>query len=161
MSASRLRLFVLLAASAAGLSACADDYGYGYGMSAGYGPRGGYACDPNYYDCRGYGYDSYADYGGYYGDPWYGWYGDYFYPGVGLFVFDSFGHRFRMDRDQHRFWEGRRGNFPNRNWNDQRWQRWDGFRGRGNGVRGQGNFRSQGTRQNMNMGGHMGAHRGH
>ena len=147
MSASRLRLFVLLAASAAGLAACADDYGYGYGMSAGYGPRGGY-CDPNYYDCGAYGYDAY-DYG--YGDPWYGWYGDYFYPGVGFFVFDRFGHRFRMDRDQHRFWQGRRGN---RSWTDQRFQHWNGFH-------------SQGTRQNIapHMSGHMsapmGGHRGH
>jgi hypothetical protein len=147
MSGSRLRVLILLAASAAGLSACADDYGYGYGMSAGYGPQARYACDPHYYDCAaygygGYGYDSYGDYGGYYGDPWYGWYGDYFYPGIGLFVFDSFGRRFRMDRDQRRFWDGRRSHFPNRNWNDQRWQRWDGFRG-------------QAAHPATNMGGHM------
>jgi hypothetical protein len=149
MSGSRLRLFVLLAASAAGLSACADDYGYGYGMSAGYGPRGGYACDPHYYDCGAYGGYDY-DYG--YGDPWYGWYGDFFYPGTGLFVFDNFGRRFRMNRDQRHFWDGRRSHFPNRNWNDQRWQHWDGFHGQGGHPSGH---------PSGNMGHMSGGHRGH
>src|SRR3954467_3117347 len=134
MVSPRLRNLVLIAAGAAGLSACADyGNGYGYGgMSVGYGTAG--YCDPYYSDCyAGYGY------GAGYGDPWYGWWGDYYYPGIGFFVFDSYGRRYRWNDNQRHYWEGRRGHWGNRNWNDQSWQRWDGYRQQG----GQGNWSGQ------------------
>jgi hypothetical protein len=132
MVSSRLRNVLLIALGAASLAACDEGYGYGYGgMSAGYGPPGRY-CDPYWEDCYGaYGYGY-----GYYGDPWWGWYGDYYYPGIGFFVYDRFGHRHRWNDSQRRFWEGRRGAFPNRNWNDQRFQNWGGFRQGNGGNRG-------------------------
>ncbi|MEA3065825.1 MAG: hypothetical protein QOJ27_2277, partial [Sphingomonadales bacterium] len=118
MSLIRLRTAVLLAAGL-GLSACAYDRGYGYGgLSVGYG---GY-CDPYYDDCySGYGYGGYSD-------PWYGWYGDYYYPGIGIYVFDRYGRRHRWNDDHRRYWEGRRGHWQGRDWNDRRWERWDNYR---------------------------------
>ncbi|MDB5693328.1 MAG: hypothetical protein JWO81_2391 [Alphaproteobacteria bacterium] len=147
MSSSRLRKILLIAAAAAGLSACSEGYGYG-GMSASYGPAGGY-CDPYRGDCYGgYGYDDgYGGYGGYYGDPWYGWYGDYYYPGSGFFVFDRFGRSHRWSDNDRRYWEGRRGNLQNRNWNDPRWQRWDGYRQQGGNN---GNWSGQNRSWNSN-----------
>lgn len=116
----RLRSAVLVLAAGLGLSACSHYDGYGYGgLSVGYG--GGY-CDPYYYDC----YSGYGR-GGYY-DPWYGWYGDYYYPGIGIYVFDRFGRRHRWNDDHRRYWEGRRGRWRDRDWNDRRWERWDNFR---------------------------------
>src|SRR5689334_20433090 len=118
MVCPRLRNLVLIAAGATGLSACTD-YGYGggygaYSVSAGYGAPG--YCDP-YYGCPGgYAYDVG------YGDPWYGWWGDYYYPGIGFYVYDSYGHRHRWNDEQRHYWEGRRTHYGNRNWNDQRWQ---------------------------------------
>src|SRR6185436_6630068 len=118
---ARLRSLLLVLAAGAGLSACAYDRGYGYGgLSVGYG---GY-CDPYYYDC----YSGYGGYGGYY-DPWYGWYGDYYYPGIGIYVFDRWGRRHRWNDDPRRYWEGRRGRWQGRDWNDRRWERWDNYRG--------------------------------
>jgi hypothetical protein len=121
MSSARLRTSILLLAAGLGLGACAYDRGYGYGgLSVGYGS--GY-CDPYWDDC----YSGYGR-GGYY-DPWYGWYGDYYYPGIGIFVFDRWGRRHRWSDDHRRFWEHRRHNWGGRDWNDRRWERWDGFRG--------------------------------
>jgi hypothetical protein len=126
----RLRAVAILLAGAVGLSACAYDDGYGYGgVSVGYGGRG--YCDPRWDDC--YGYDSYGyGYGGAY-DPWYGWWGGYYYPGIGIYIYDQGGRRYRWNDNQRRYWEGRRQNYRGRDWNDQRWQRWDGFRGREDG----------------------------
>ncbi|HEX4735997.1 MAG TPA: hypothetical protein VH331_00385 [Allosphingosinicella sp.] len=127
---SRLRNVLLIALGAAGLAACNEGYGYG-GMEVGYGARAygpGY-CDPYWEDCYGaYGYG----YGGY-GDPWWGWWGDYYYPGIGFYVYDRGGHRYRWNDNQRHYWEGRRGGYGNRNWNDQRWQNWNGFRQGNNG----------------------------
>jgi hypothetical protein len=157
MSGPRFRSILILLAGAAGLSACADEgYGYGGGMSVGYGA--GRGCDPRYDDCgygSAYGYGDYGyDYGGYYGDPWYGWYGDYYYPGIGFFVFDREGRRHRWSDNDRRFWEGRRGQFSNRNWNDQRWQRWDGFRNQGVRSGGTMNQGNRGVRGAAPQGGH-------
>ena len=122
MSVRRFRLPALLLASTLGLSACAYGYGdYGY-ASVGYG--GGY-CDPYYDDC-------YGGYGGsHYGDPWYGWYDDYYYPGWGIYVYDQWRRPHRWN-DYHRsYWESRRHRWGDRNWNDRRWERWDGWERRG------------------------------
>jgi hypothetical protein len=132
---ARLRTSLILAAAGLGLSACAYDDGYGYGgLSVGYGGYGGYGgyCDPYYEGCySGYGYG--------YGDPWYGWYGDYYYPGIGIYVFDRHGRRHRWSDNDRRYWEGRRGHWQGRDWNDHRWERWDGYRGdRRDGRRGEG-----------------------
>jgi hypothetical protein len=121
---ARLRTAFLLVAAGLGLGACSTYDGYGYGgLSVGYG--GGY-CDPYYYDC----YSGYGGYGGGYAyDPWYGWYGDYYYPGIGIYVFDRYGRRHRWNDDHRRYWEGRRGRWEGRDWNDRRWERWEGYRG--------------------------------
>jgi hypothetical protein len=120
MPFARLRAAALLLASAAGLSACSyydDGYGYG-GVSVGVGYGDGY-CDPYWDDCyRGRAYD-----------PWYGWYGDYYYPGIGFYVYDRWGRRYRWADDHRRYWEGRRHHWRDRDWNDRRWERWEGFRG--------------------------------
>ena len=133
MSVAPIRAAVLLLAGSFGLAACNDGYGYG-GMSVGYGAAG--YCDPRWDDCYyNSGYDRYG-YGGYgYGgayDPWWGWYGDYYYPGVGFYIYDRGGRRHRWDDNTRRYWEGRRHHYQGRDWNDRRWQRWDGYRGGNN-----------------------------
>jgi hypothetical protein len=158
MIGPRFRTATLVLTGALGLSACAYGDGYGYGgISAGYGNAGygrsGY-CDPNFEDC--YGYGGYGGYGtGYagYGDPWYGWYGDYYYPGVGFYVYDSGGRRHRWSDNDRRYWESRRGTYQGRNWNDQRWQRWDGYRNRDSattGNRGDRNWQRDRTTSDRN-----------
>lgn len=151
MSLNRLRTAALVLAAGLGLTACSHYGGYGYGgLSVGYG--GGY-CDPYYYDC----YSGYGGYGGYY-DPWYGWYGNYYYPGIGIYVFDRLGRRHRWNDDHRRYWEGRRGRWQGRDWNDRRWERWDGYRGdsrtfrRGDGDRSGWRDRSQRQDWNENQG---------
>ena len=122
MSLISLRAAALVLAAGLGLSACSYDRGYGYGgLSVGYGSAG--YCDPYWDDC-------YSGYGrGGYHDPWYGWYGDYYYPGIGIYIFDRWGRRHRWNDDHRRYWEHRRHNWRDRDWNDRRWERWDGFRG--------------------------------
>jgi hypothetical protein len=144
MSLIRLRSAALVLAAGLGLSACSHYDGYGYGgVSVGYG--GGY-CDPYYYDC----YGGYGAYGGYH-DPWYGWYGDYYYPGIGIYVFDRGGRRHRWNDDHRRYWEGRRGRWGQRDWNDRRWERWDNYRGDRNWRRdGRSDWRDRSQRQDWN-----------
>ena len=123
MTARSLRLPALLVASSLAVAGCAYGDGYGYGgISAGYG---GY-CDPYWDDCYGGG-------GGGYYDPWYGWYDDYYYPGWGVFVYDQWRRPHRWNDHHRSFWEQRRSRWGNRNWNDRRWQRWDGWDRRGGG----------------------------
>ena len=88
----RLSLIGLAAASAVALGGCAyDDYGYG----------GGYG---NYY---GAGYGSpYYGYG--YATPYYGWYDNYYYPGAGIYVYDSGRNRHVWSDQQRSYWSGRR-----------------------------------------------------
>lgn len=115
----RLRTAVLLVAAGLGLSACGYDRGYGYGgLSVGYGSAG--YCDPYWGDC-------YYGRGSSYYDPWYGWYGDYYYPGFGIYVYDRYRRPHRWNDDHRRYWEGRRGHYRGRDWNDRRWERWDGW----------------------------------
>jgi hypothetical protein len=126
MSRPRLRTLAFAFLATAGLSACAEGYGgYGYsGVSVGYGSPGW--CDPYYFDCRYYGGYGYGAYG--FGEPYWGWWGNYYYPGVGFYIYDSYGRRYPWDERYRRYWEGRRGTWGHRNWNDPRWQRWDGYR---------------------------------
>lgn len=103
MRVPRFRFTALALVSGFALTGCAYDmYGNGYGYGGyGYGDYG-YG-----YPYGGYGYG----YGGYY-DP-FGWYGDFYYPGVGIFVFDRDRHRHRWTDDQRRFWESRRTQWQN------------------------------------------------
>jgi hypothetical protein len=96
------------------LGGCAyDTYGpggYGYGpyssLSVGVGYGGGY----------GYG-DPY--YGGY--SP-FGWYDDFYYPGTGVYVYDSY-RRPRMWNDHERaYWEQRRGSWHDRDGDRDSWR---------------------------------------
>lgn len=89
MSIVKLTLAAAALVSIGGLSACADDYGYG-GVSVGYGAS---AWDPYY--------------GGYSADPYWGWYGDYYYPGSGYYVYDRNNYRHRWNDQQRGYWQGR------------------------------------------------------
>jgi len=108
----RIPYISIMAAGALALGGCAyGDYGYGMGYGGYYGD---YGYGTPYY---GYGYGSY--------DP-FGWYGDYYYPGVGIYVFDRDRHRHRWNADQQRYWSSRRTQWQSRsgaavtreNWRD-------------------------------------------
>jgi hypothetical protein len=118
MFVPRLRAVALAVTASLGLAACAYDEGYGYG---GVGYASGYYGD--YYG--GYGYAGYPSY--------YGWYDDFYYPGIGFYVYDRGGHRYRWNDKHRRYWEGRRGNGGRRS------AHWDGYR------RGDGNWRDSRT----------------
>jgi hypothetical protein len=126
---SPLRSLVLAAAAAVGLGGCVyDGYGSSVGVSVGYGGYGGYGygnryCDPYWDDCY------YGSRRGLRYDPWYGWYDGFYYPGTGFYVFDRWGGRRQWSDHHRRYWEGRRHRWGNRDWDDPRWHRWDGFRG--------------------------------
>src|SRR5688500_14324895 len=84
-----------LALAAAALGGCSTygDYGYGHSsVSIGYG-HGGY-------------YDPY--YTQYASNPYWGWYGDYYYPGSGIYVYDSYRRPYRWDDRQRIYWTQRR-----------------------------------------------------
>jgi hypothetical protein len=126
-----------ISAAAASLGACAygdvgmgygspygyNGYGYGspygYGSSYGYSPYGygngvsvsigsGYGYAP--YGYGGYGYSPYG-YGNGYGSPYYGWYGDYYYPGTGVYVYDSYRRPHQMSDSQRRYWTDRKNHY--------------------------------------------------
>lgn len=128
MSFPRLRAIALAAAATLGLGACSyGGYGSGIGVSVGYGSGFGYGssyCDPYWDDCY---YDRYSRRGSF--DPWYGWYNGFYYPGIGTYVYDRFGRPRLWDDGYRSYWEGRRRFWGHRNWNDRRWERWDGYRG--------------------------------
>ena len=97
--------------------------GYGYG-GYGYGyPYGGY----------GYPYGGYGAYGSY--DP-FGWYGDYYYPGSGIYVYDSSRTRHVWNNDQQRYWSQRRQQWQNHGGattsTGDNWSGWDRSRRRDN-----------------------------
>lgn len=119
---TRLRSTLILVAATAGLSGCVgmDPYGYGSGVSIGYGS--GYS--PYGYGSYGYGnpYGAYgygSSYG--YGSPYYGWYDDFYYPGTGYYVYNRSGSRYRWSDAQRRYWEQRRGD-------GRRRDNWSGYR---------------------------------
>jgi len=104
MRVPRLAIAAVAAAGALALSGCADDMYGPYGYDAyGYSPYG-YAYAPYGYG-YGYPYGGYGYYGGY--DP-FGWYGDFYYPGVGIFVYDRDRHRREWNGGEQRFWMNRR-----------------------------------------------------
>ncbi len=84
------------------LSGCVYDLGLGY-YDNGYS---NYDCDPyspwdSYYNCdTGYGYSN-IGYGG-------GWYDNFYYPGYGIYVFDSYGSRYNMRDNYRRYWSNQR-----------------------------------------------------
>ena len=94
----------LLIAASAGLSECVYDVGLGF-ASDGYHDDH-YGCDPYgghdaYYNC---------DYGQAFSNIGFdgGWYDNYYYPGQGIFLFDTFGRRYPMREQYRRYWAERR-----------------------------------------------------
>lgn len=109
----RKRLAIVLAAGGSlALSACAYDmYGDPYGY--GYGPYGGA------YGPYGYGYGAY--------DP-FGWYGDYYYPGLGVYVYDRDRNRHVWNDIQRSYWTNRTSNWHSRSGRTMDRENWSGFR---------------------------------
>ncbi len=126
MRASRLLILLALPAAALPLGGCASDgYGYGYG----------------------YGYDAYdRDWG----DPYWGWYGDYYYPGVGIYVYDSQRRRHRWNDGQRRYWESRRSHWRGPHGASR--SNWGDFRRRGDHRRGDGGRRGDHRRDRDHRG---------
>jgi hypothetical protein len=94
----------LRVAAGAGLSGCVYDVGLGFASDGYYDDA--YGCDP--YG----GYDAYynCDYGQAFSNIGFGggWYDNYFYPGHGIFLFDTFGRRYPMREQYRRYWGERR-----------------------------------------------------
>lgn len=94
----------LLVAAGAGLSGCVYDVGLGFASDGYYDDA--YSCDP--YS----GYDAYynCDYGQAFSNIGFGggWYDNYYYPGHGIFLFDTFGRRYPMREQYRRYWGKRR-----------------------------------------------------
>ena len=96
-----IRAAALAVAASAALAGCAsyDDYGYGRGY-------------------HGY-YDHYPS------ASYYGWYDGYYYPGVGIYIYDRRGHRHSWKGKHRRYWEARheyrRGH--RENWSEYRRER--------------------------------------
>ena len=88
MRALHLRTAAIALVAGIGLSGCAtySPFGYGSGVSIGYGGYYDPFYDPYY---RGYRTGYYGSrYGGYYGSPYGGWYNGFYYPGFGYYVYD-------------------------------------------------------------------------
>ena len=99
----RIPYISLIAAGALALGGCAyGDLGYGVGYGGGYGA----------YD-YGYGYGPYGGYGEYpayyggFGAPYFGWYDNYYYPGAGIFVYDSYRRPHRWSSSERSYWLSR------------------------------------------------------
>jgi len=101
----------LLVAAGAGGSGCVYDVGLGYSSDGYYDDA--YGCDP--YG----GYDAYfdCDYGQGFGNIGFGggWYDNYYYPGHGIFLFDTFGRRYPMREQYRRYWGEQRHNWYREN----------------------------------------------
>lgn len=99
-----------------------------------------YDADPYAYD-DGYGYDCYdgGDYGAGFVNIGFGggWYDNYYYPGSGLWLFDSYNNRYPLRGQYLNYWGGRRawwkhhGGRGDGHWNGNRPGRGDGPRGDG------------------------------
>lgn len=110
-----MRTAMLVLAGSAALAGCA----YGYGD---YGPYGGLSMGLGYgdyyggyggYGGYGYPYGPYGGYGypGYYGGfgaPYFGWYDNYYYPGTGIYVYDSYRRPHVWSETQQRYWTQQR-----------------------------------------------------
>ena len=127
------------------LGGCAD-YGYGSysGLSLGLGYGGGYGGYYGYdygYSPFGYGYGySPFDYGGWYGEPYFGWYGGGYYPGTGIYVYDSYRRPHRWSDQQQRYWTQRQQSVTTtattRNYQRPQFhENWSGFNRRGDTTR--------------------------
>ena len=80
-------------------------YGYGgSGVSVSLGYGSGYGYSPYGY---GYGYGS-PYYGGYYGSPYFGWYNNCYYPGSGIYVYDSNRQARVWTSAERTYWTGRK-----------------------------------------------------
>jgi hypothetical protein len=138
MRVRKFRLAAVVLVSSIALGGCAydmygDGYGYdpyGYGYGYGY-PRSsvsigiGYGSGYGSYGYGGYGYGGYGyPYGGY--DP-FGWYGGSYYPGTGIFVYDSYRRPHRWSGDQERYWTTRRTNWQGRTGTSWHRDNWNGF----------------------------------
>jgi hypothetical protein len=106
-----LRSAAIVLAAAIGLGGCAtySPFGYGSGVSVGYGNSGYY--DPYYGGYSAYGYSPYGyspyGYSPYGYSPYSGWYNGYYYPGSGHYVYDR-NHNKRVWSDTMRdFWTSR------------------------------------------------------
>ena len=112
----------LLVAAGAGLSGCVYDVGLGFASDGYYDDA--YGCDP--YG----GYDAYynCDYGQAFSNIGFGggWYDNYYYPGHGIFLFDTFGRRYPMREQYRRYWGERRHNWyrehRGRDWERSRYE---------------------------------------
>ncbi len=95
MRALHLRTAAVLLAAGVGLGGCASysPFGYGSGVSIGYGNNGYY--DPYY---NGYGSRYAAGY-----SP-YGWYDGFYYPGAGYYVYDRYRNPYYWNDYQRRYW---------------------------------------------------------
>jgi hypothetical protein len=122
MSVPRLRALALAAIATVSVTGCStyDDYygGYGYGRSY-YGNSYGYSP---------YGYRSsyssyYTPYA--YATPYYGWYNNYYYPGVGVYIYDRSGSRYQWNDTYRNYWERRR----DRSYSGR--ENWSGYRNDG------------------------------
>jgi hypothetical protein len=110
----------LRVAAGAGLSGCVYDVGLGFASDGYYDDA--YGCDP--YG----GYDAYynCDYGQAFSNIGFGggWYDNYFYPGHGIFLFDTFGRRYPMREQYRRYWGERRHSW----YREHRGRDWGGSR---------------------------------
>ena len=132
MRVQRIRVAALVLISGIALSGCAydmygDPYGYGYGpyggVAVGYGDYGyGYGGYGGY--GYGYPYAGYDNYGGY--NP-FGWYGDYYYPGVGIYVYDRNRTRHRWNDNQRGYWTNRSTQWRNRSGATVSGENWGGW----------------------------------
>ena len=94
MRALHLRTAAVLLAAGVGLGGCASysPFGYGNGVSIGYGNNGYY--DP-YYSRYGSRYAGYSPYG---------WYDGFYYPGAGYYVYDQYRNPYYWNDYQRRYW---------------------------------------------------------
>lgn len=120
----RIPYISLLAAGALSLAGCAGYYGYGGDYYGGYGYAGPYV---------GLGYSSgYGPYyGGYgYGYPYFGWYDNFYYPGAGIYVYDSYRRPHVMTTSQRTYWTRRSPSLRTGSTTQVR-ENWSGFGRRG------------------------------
>jgi len=118
----RIPYISLFAAGAMTLGGCAYDM---YGSPYGYGPSSSVSIGVGY-GGGGY-YGGYGGYGGYGYDP-FGWFGDYYYPGNGIYVYDSYRRPHVWSDSQRTYWTGRRTQYQSRHsTSTSSAQNWSGF----------------------------------
>jgi hypothetical protein len=113
----RIPYISLVAAGTLALGGCAyDNYGMGPGYGGGYG-YGGYANAGPYYGDSGYGY----------GSPYFGWYGDFYYPGTGIYVYDSYRRPHTWNDEQRTYWSNRQQTMKSSGRSVTPKENWSGF----------------------------------